>query len=748
MTWKLLPTVLVGVVLALSSEHSAALELVSDSKPKAVIVIPAGASECERTAAQELQKYIKLMSEAELPIVTEAKAGSASVCIGGAGRAEADPKLAAGLEEDGFALQVSGGRVCIFGGADSGTLFGVYAFLEDLGCRWPIWGEDGESIPKMNTIRVEEGSRTENPAFKERLFYVRNADCVNWAVKNRINGFYTADFAKKHGNLYYLPPMVRSIHSFVHLLPPDKYFDKNPEFYAMIGGRRHRADMRGGQICTTNPDVIRIIAGTVRKYFKENPKARVFSIAPNDGYGWCECERCRALDEKLCKNRRWYYRPSEPVVSDRLCVFANEVAKQALFDMPDKELYMFAYVSYCPPPMTAKPRPQVTHVVCHYIPACYAHPVNRRGCPDNEIYNRYIRGWRKISPQMMTYAYTDKSQWLGLPRPVVRQMAADIKYFHSLGIKKYIAQSGAYNWPQMGALYYVTAKLLWNPKLDVEKLIEEWNARVYGKAAKHMMAFYDALEGVVTRSKGHYRGDPYKQVGNVYTAASLDPVRKHLDAALAAADDETVRKRIQKVADTFDYGVLGVKAICYRAEWDETGRKEYLDRAGECAEKLLGLKIGWGGTSMYRFKEYLESIEEEARTGIACSGWGKVETKGGRECRNSDETGVGDNAAGWASFTTVIADRKTPLVVTMDIWGESDFGNLLICTKGKGAGTAAGGVWKPLEREGALTGKPEWCTIKFHVPPEMLDPETKKQHFGFGGADSQVWVASIKIEPR
>ncbi|NOZ21147.1 MAG: hypothetical protein GXP25_08660 [Planctomycetes bacterium] len=47
-----------------------------------------------------------------------------------------------------------------------------------------------------------------------------------------------------------------------------------------------------------------------------------------------------------------------------------------------------------------------------------------------------------------------------------------------------------------------------------------------------------------------------------------------------------------------------------------------------------------------------------------------------------------------------------------------------------------------------MSKKPEWCTIRFTVPPEMLDPETKRQRFGFGGADAQVWVSSIKIEEK
>ena len=82
----------------------------------------------------------------------------------------------------------------------------------------------------------------------------------------------------------------------------------------------------------------------------------------------------------------------------------------------------------------------------------------------------------------------------------------------------------------------------------------------------------------------------------------------------------------------------------------------------------------------------------------------------------------------------------------MEIWGESQFTGLLVCTKGRGAGTAQGGLWKPLAMHGRVSGKPEWCTVTFDVPAKMLDPATHRQIFGFGGGDQQAWVSDIRIE--
>ena len=711
--------------------------IVEDGVARASIVLPNRPSPALTDAATEIVSHIEKASGAKLRI-GPATAGLNRIVL------QTSPEAVE--HTDGFRIRTRPGEIRLIGGSDSGAVFACYAFLEDLGFRWLVPEEDGTVIPKSKTIAYPQTDRAEMPTFTNRFFYVRTKDAALWALRNRINGFHTNEFAEAHGNLTYLPPIMRSIHSFVHIMPPERYYEPNPEYYALLSKGRAMATLRRNQLCLSNPEVIGILAKSIRDYFRDYPTAKVFSIAPNDGYGWCQCTRCRTLDQLLCKGKTWYRSPSEPVVSDRLCVFANAVAEKAVAHMPDKELYMFSYVSYCEPPETALPHPRVTHVACHYVPACYAHPINTPGCPDNERYKSYLEGWAKISPQLMVYAYTDKSQWLGLPRPVVRQMAADIRYYRSLGVRKYLAQSSARNWPQMGPLYYVTAKLLWNADADLEAIMREWNEGMYGAAAEEMMKWYDAVEEAIRDSGGHYGGGPMGEVMNVCTPGCFAGAKLHLDRALKTADSGLARQRVEKVGAQFAYGADGVDVICHNSRWADAGDPVALKQAQTAAKRMLAAKRRWGGISMGRFKEYLDSVVAFDASGVMWSGWGKIETKGGRECRNSDETGIGDNAAGWAAFNKVIFDPTKPHRVTMVVWGESNFGNLVICTKGKGKGSGQGGVWRALPREGAVSKKPEWCTIRFTVPTEMFDRETKLQRFGFGGRDSQVWAADIRVE--
>jgi hypothetical protein len=743
MTTKMVSTIAAAMFLT-GAASAYVVPLVEEGRPRARLVLPAEASPGLIHAAGEIVSHVEQATGAALPVGTERGQGTNLVL-------QVDPT--AQPQRDSFRIQTMPNEIRLVGASDSGTVFACYAFLEDVGFRWLAPEESCTVIPKATTLGYPETDRVETPGFADRFFYVRSDEGMLWALRNRLNGFHTKGFAEAHGDLTYLPPHLNSIHSLAQNLPPEQYFATHPEYYSLIGGKRVPAQALRNQVCTSNPDVIRLIAERVRTYFLANPKARVFSIAPNDGYGWCECERCRALDQTLCGGKTWYRTPSEPVVSDRLCAFANAVAEQAVRDLPGRELYMFAYVSYCEPPETARPDPQVTHVVCHYIPACYAHPIDTPGCPDNERYKRYLEGWAKLSPQMMVYCYTDKSQWLGLPRPVVRQMAADIRYYRSLGIRKYLAQSSGSGWIQAGPLYYVTAKLLWNPDADAEALIREWNQGMYGAAggaaggaADEMVKWYDAVDAVVRESGGHYGGDPLSEVSNVYAPGCFEQAGLHLDRALELADKDSARDRVRRVRDQFLFGADGVEVICRQGKWAESGDPEALRAAKVAAQRLVTGNRSWGGTSLGRFKESLSSLLTLDANAVMWSGWGKEETKGGKTCRNADETGVGDSAAGWASFRKVLTDSTKTYRITMEVWGESAFGNLMICTKGKGSGTPAGGVWKPLPRDGAVSGKPEWCKLTFTVPPESRDKETKLQNFGFGGADSQAWVADIRVE--
>jgi len=730
----MIPTLLllVAVIPALGQPG---FELAREGGSSAAIRLT-GDTDVERLAAAELGKYVALCTGATLPV------GTAST--------EREIVLHSG-DGDGvdtsYAIEVSPTSLHISGACPVAVLYGVYDLLQThLGCRWYAGGAVGEVTPRVDRVTIPTGTRAEAPDFAFRTFFLRREDEMWWALRNRLNGFYTREFVTSLGSgtrrsLIYLASGQGGIHAWYNIVPAERYYDTHPECFALVNGKRVRSSLRTGQLCTTNPDVIDLVAQTAREYFLADPDARVFSIAPNDGYGWCECEDCRALDEKLGGARKW--RGDRPVVTDRLVTFANEVARKAREGLPGRELFIFSYVNYVVPPQVAVPDEGVTVWVCHYAPACYAHPIRQADCPDNAEFLGHLTTWAKWPQRLGIYAYTDKSMWEGMPRPVVRQMMDDIELFHALGIPRYVAQSAAQAWGQMGALYWLTTRKLWTADAPIEPLLDDWYTGFFAEAAQPMRAFTTTLEQAVASSGAHYSDQPRTQGPQVLSEQSIIDAREHLRQASALATGAQVKARVAKTVSSFEYGAAYLEYCRAYARYGETGDRAALQRAIELAKAI----VEGGGNRGQEFKAVLSGLEQEQETGVLWVGFGSEEELGGRTCRNSDETGPGDNAAGWATFETFIADRATAHKLTMAVWGKSTAFTPVICSKGKGAGTGAGGVWTPLKlMDGKLSGQEQWDTLTYLIEPEHLDPESAKQRIGFGGADSQVWVSEARVE--
>ena len=94
-----------------------------------------------------------------------------------------------------------------------------------------------------------------------------------------------------------------------------------------------------------------------------------------------------------------------------------------------------------------------------------------------------------------------------------------------------------------------------------------------------------------------------------------------------------------------------------------------LGTAAQLAETLA--QRAGGNWTPYSCPSAADIRAEIAAGGTRWYGFGKEETKGGRTCRNTDETGPGDGAAGWATLRFFVPDLVKPTQLTMLIWGES-----------------------------------------------------------------------------
>lgn len=168
------------------------LTLVASGKSAYSICISREASPLEKRAALELQRLLEEVSGARLPIVTDAEARGGSLIL--LGKSAALNRLGMrilfeALGTEGFALRTHGRYLIIAGSRQRGTLYGVYTFLEKLGCRW--FTPDVSRIPRMSTVAVEPLNEIQKPSFEYRDLYFSGAKQKDWAARNETNGHHS-----------------------------------------------------------------------------------------------------------------------------------------------------------------------------------------------------------------------------------------------------------------------------------------------------------------------------------------------------------------------------------------------------------------------------------------------------------------------------------------------------------------------------------------------------------------------------
>ena len=722
------------LALIAGATASQSVTLVENGNQSCSIVIADNATPTVRQASAELATYLKRISGAEVPIVSEKQPGGTTrIDVGLTRRARVNLPEGFLEEEERVFLHADSEGVVICGGSDRATLFAVYRFLETLGCRWLTPEPENEIVPHQSTLVVEDLHLDTKPAFQWRLFIGgRRTESEPWGGKMGFNGLYTPEAALDNGACNYYPAGFDSVHTWHEVIPNQRDFEKHPEWYPLLNGERVPTDKHGRQLCVTAPGLADEFADRVIRVFDEDPACRLMSISPNDGRGWCECTACTELDKKLCGGRttRQGLGAERPFRGDRVFWFANEVADRVAAKHPDRKLLVLAYVNYAEPPDTIRPHPNVVPFLCHYAPADYARAINDPASEPNRQFNELLQNWVEITPNVLIYSYVSKSMWWQLPRPVLKNFAADIRYYHQLGVDRYFCQSSLSDWALDGPLYYTIGKLLWDPSADPEAVAREWIDGMFGSAAEHMAAYYDAVDASVRKTGQPYSDNPLRDVPGLYDRELLDEALAALRRAEQVAAAPKVRQRIAEVAKTFRYGYRMVKALEEHHRFLETGDPEALENAIASRDEAFEYR------RVADAARRTESWKLNAELGVPATGFGDAEEKGGRRCWNSDETGLGDKAAGWATFIVRATDLRKPIVVEMDVWGESALRSIVINSKKD--------VWNRVQPEKKISSSAQWETMVFRIPAELLDPQRVGQTIGFGGADSQIWIANIR----
>ena len=520
------------------------LWLVKDGKPTATIVIAEDAGNYQKWAAQWLRDYVKTASSVGLPIATETKAPKGNVISVGHTKMAARAGIKTDdLEYDGCRLVVRGNVLYLIGrdaapsdakrpstnrGGPQGTIRAVTTFLEDVvGVRWFIPGPGGTVVPKTKDISVTaQFDRTFVPA----MGYYEGQSIHTTPIADYALNFRSA--------VLYLP---RGGHSWEVHVSDREYYKDHPEYFALLpSGKRSKATYaadgrltRNAHLCTSNPEVRRIIVAKIRAEFDKGYD--MVQLGQSDGWEPCLCAECMKMDA---------HRSAASITRDRPCEKIWLMHKWILDELkkshPHKLVNVLVYgpTKYPSKKFDALPDNAITEMA----------PIT----PDR------LEAWRGKIRKLATYVYwweDDVSRCGFVPEVSPEWLQKTLRFYRDMGVIG-ITKGPRLNWGLGGPTYYAFGKLMGDPDTNIDNLLHEYCMGVYGDSGGIMKRFFKLFHSRSTLARDLPWARHSYPAEDAFTYLYPPKVVRELDRLLTRAEAKATREndkqRVKHTRDCFD----------------------------------------------------------------------------------------------------------------------------------------------------------------------------------------------------
>ena len=562
------------------------------------IVVPATATKREEFAAQELSKYLnKIFPGICIQITADAKANN-TIFIGGPERNSA---VAAYISEadfdarvpgpEGMFIKAYGENVLVLAGSsknvnerERGTVYAVYELLERyLGCSLAAFVNPhiagGERIPVLEEVDLSgteyikpccdnpyRAGITEYSGGNANVENPLSNTFIDWIAKNRFNRvvIWTTVYEKMKnaGTLEELDRRGILITAGHHSAPgtflppygneyfPEHYYETHPEYYKLMeDGQRFTFDPQSsanpmGQwiFCSTNPDLISVLAENILHWSNLNPMVDTVALWPQDSKRpSCICPEC-----------------SKYTKEEAYAMVFNGVAKLIAKKNPHLKLDLLAYsdVYECPKGMKMESNVFVEGTTTYRN----ADPRFRKvGKPDgsalkDSIYERLLLQWKDAGAQVGYYDYC-MSVHGGRQRymPCADEMQSFWTRYKEVGIQGSGTQMEYFNFWNHIFNFYCFARTGYDISLSMEDNLKKFT-EIFGEGAPYMAEAIriaeDSLDGQITLDQG-----------GLYFMENLGQEKKGqiydlFDKAFAAASTAAARNNIRMFRMGFRYSDL------------------------------------------------------------------------------------------------------------------------------------------------------------------------------------------------
>ncbi len=429
----------------------------------------------EVTAAEFLQRVIETACGVKLPISTSAEYG---ICLG-------TRDLCSDIKWDGFRITTDERNLYLDGNIPRGTLYAAYDFAEKyLGYR--LFAVDCEKIPTEGEADVPCNlDRIDNPVFEIRRSSAKDQMAnPEFAAYCRLNSTLGQDMTA-YGGLALESIRCHTFHSYCN---GDDYFEEHPEYFALRDGKRMPCGGVSnlcGQLCLTNPDVIRVVTENMLKELREHPDTTLIDISQEDNDNYCECEHCKAVAAE------------EKSQAGPMIRFVNAVAEEIEKEFPNVMVQTFAYAYSTKPPKYTKARKNVLVRYCTFD-GCYRHAIDDPECAINrKTMYKEMKGWQKKCSHMSIWHYSCNFNGYIAPFPDLISLRENHRFFaecHARHVYNQDSTGLKVNGVYHDLKSYLIGKLLWNPYMSLEEYqihANEFLAAFYGPGWREIRDYID-----------------------------------------------------------------------------------------------------------------------------------------------------------------------------------------------------------------------------------------------------------------
>jgi hypothetical protein len=366
-------------------------------------------------------------------------------------------------------------RLEIVANDESGLANGVYFYLESLGVRWLLPGDNWTVVPKRDDVALKI-DRLVGPAFAGRDFS-GSGGFFSWRWGRRYGGsFITENLMTqwqrrlRYGEEFGLGKAVGE--AFVSDKRITPILERHPEYLAKIDGKHtplYVEEKDGTRVLNDiaklnagEPGAVALFCDWAIRNFRiwhdgRVPPGAAISVEPSDGLGYGD-----NVSEL----------PGDGSGSDQTFFVANQCAKRVRAEYSDTNVVLLAYGGHARPPSF----PLERNVIVQLVPYAFQETEPEA----------FIAQWKRKASKLALYDYWSIPDWThDEPTFDYLNIGGRLRHWHANEIRGVNAET-TYGAGAMGLGHYVAAHLMWDLGLDERALLEDWYQKAFGPAKAPM----------------------------------------------------------------------------------------------------------------------------------------------------------------------------------------------------------------------------------------------------------------------